>query len=861
LAQRPKFTADHSASFFTPIDFSKNANSLHPAEGQAMSSEESTDFTKHIYQIVAYGRPNSGKTCMLAALAMARDAHPDGYATVWVHDETTIPKPSGERNSWDQQDPAVARFLGRERLPAAIRELENGRLPPANAIDVPLRFLFDFTTPDGCIRRVEMIDYSGELVNPEITDGDFARQLIKHMETADGILVLAEATVTCEQAARVLHDLHKLREALSLVSDKRRKSRSDPFPVGLVYDKWDRWSRMEKFSRVEAQTELSEFLSQIPSPPHVALRNVLQAVAGEQTYFHEFVASAFGKSKRTVQNSIHGSREVEIPVCVAPLPAYGLEDPFVEVCRAADELELTRLKRATSRLSPWKLWQLSGRLGKRLASDAKRFARRFPRHLTQNKSGLELAVFATQRFRQQLAVAVCASVLVLMIVIQASFVAYDELMFAEHGPAISKPFHENDFDNVEATLPQWQRAEEFLGRFQTPIWYRWASQWRNSRKWAAEQRLAVSRRIGPALILIGIHDNLRDQLKGMKARKNELYTAIDAENALKKLDALQVPGFFPELTHQKTEVAEVLVRRYEELKKIEQITKLTNELTDCYATGNLNVAAKMLFNFSGECPQVDDLRRNFREEAPDRIQNVVTRLCDPQDKSAGNWTGATDYLNRLEANAAFLDLMGAEFRSKLSRAKDWVVKHREMTIYRDWYDDKTDMTKANLARQSGYREVVDRHEDYLKARDLKRDWRIRIDRLHFVDDGARSKTNAKLLTYCDDTPAEIVASFTGQGDNEDAIGRGEMTISGHSVDSRFTIRTTVMPTNWTFPSPGATGSVETSISALSAKQKKLSCSTQGEALQCEVFISVDPDSLPRLGHIPQPASPSELTLR
>jgi hypothetical protein len=255
----------------------------------------------------------------------------------------------------------------------------------------------------------------GRLLNPEITDGDFAKQLFKHLESADGILVLAEATVTDQQAERVLHDLHKLREALMLVSEKRRQARSDPFPVGLVYDKWDRCSRMEKFSLPEAQVELTEFMAQSPPPPHVALRNVLQAVAGESSYFREFVVSAFGKSKQAQQQTANGSVDVEIPASVSPLLSYGLEDPFVEICRAAETLELSRLTRETLRLSPWKVWQLPGRRGIQLALGAKSYARRFPRHMPQHKSGFALAALAMKRFRQQLAVAFCTVAVFLII--------------------------------------------------------------------------------------------------------------------------------------------------------------------------------------------------------------------------------------------------------------------------------------------------------------------------------------------------------------------------------------------------------------------------------------------------------------
>jgi hypothetical protein len=819
---------------------------------------------KHVYQIVTYGRPSSGKTCLLAALAMPRGAHPEGFDAIWVHDETTIPKPPGDPTSWDQQDPKVARFLGRERLPAAIREIEAGKLPPATAVDIPYRFLFDFTTPDGCIRRVEMVDYSGELVNPDITEGDFAKQLIKHMESADAILVLAEATATDEQSERVRRDLHKLREALALVSEKRRRSRSEPFPVGLVYDKWDRWSRMEKFSSPEAKIELDEFLGQKPPPPHVTLRNVLMAVAGEPEYFREFVASAFGKAQKVMLDTGNGPREVEVPASVSPLPSYGLEDPFVEVCRAADNLELNRLMRETAQLAPWKVWQLKDRAGSKLASEASAYARRFPRHMPQHKTALEIAAQATRQFSQQLVVVSCTVAALLMFSLQGAVVAYDEAMFAAHNPAITKPFNPNDFSDMQATLPKWKQAEEYLGAYQTRTWYRWASHWRHSPQWAAKQRLAVLERIGPAADMVGTYGKFKSELEGIQTRLADVTTAVEVDKLLEAIAGYQIPAGFPELEVLKATVGESLKKRIGELQGVEAYAAFRHEIDKFLESGNISEAANLLAKSGDQYPaQIETLRTNFRQGAPDLIRKRVLTLCEPLDKSANNWTGAANYLERLEANEAFLDLMGRDFRGKLTRARDWVARHQQLTRYRQWYDDKADLSKANLARLAGYREIVDRYDQFVNDTQRKRDWTIKVDRLYFQHDGAAATTNAKIYTYCDGQYAGTVSPFIGRGDFKDAEGSGSVTISGQSLNSIFSFSTKVVPTNWIGfgDDAGVSGNVQTSIAALAANPKVLNCGMSGFAIKCDVYISVDPASLPVLGNIPLPTPPSELTLR
>jgi hypothetical protein len=813
----------------------------------------------HIYQVITYGRPSSGKTCLLAALAMPRGVHPEGYDAIWVRDESTIPRPAGKPETWDQKDPAVTRFLGRERLPMAIREIESGKLPPATAIDVPFRFLFDLTTPDGCIRRVEMVDYSGELVNADITEGDFAKQLIKHMETSDAILVLAEATGSDEQADRVRRDLHKLREALALVSEKRRRSRSDPFPIGLVYDKWDRYSRMEKFSSAEAQLELTEFLAQKPPPPHVTLRNVLRAVAGDERYFREFVASAFGKAKKVSIQTANGIREQEMPVSVSPLQSYGLEDPFIEVCRAADELELFRLNREVSRLSPWKLWQLPGRLGMKVAAEAVLFSKRFPRHMPQHKSALELAALAGKRMLQQISCAAGAVAILLMMAIQGSFVAYDEAMFAFHGSAITKPFNPNDFEDSLATLPKWKRAEEYLGAFQTRTWYRFASHWRHSPILAANQRLEVLERIGPASDMIGKYDKIVAEITGIGTRAENANSASSLATLRSELTAVKIPPGFPSLELHRTKTLETVASRQEVTLIAEDFEILRSEINKLLENGNLSEVADRLAKDRSKYPkQIDELQASIRQGAPDMIAKKVMLLCD----SLNNWADATNYVTRLGANEAFLELMGNGFRGRLARAEDWISKHRNLGHYREWYNEQDNGEKQMAASEAGFSDAVSKYRQSVKSEKDPRQWVVNIDKVYFVETGALTGDTIATVTLTANQSADSVSGIVATYDNANAVGSGTVTISGQSVDSSFDLEADVAPTNWIYyEGRSVDGSESTTMRKLSTDGAVIYCSNSSRSsIICRVHVSVDKNRIPVKYLPPQPESQSELKL-
>ncbi|MEI7687727.1 MAG: hypothetical protein WCL32_22200, partial [Planctomycetota bacterium] len=142
------------------------------------------------YRFALFGRRNAGKTCILAALAMERLANPKQFACTWID----RPGPN-LLASLRATDPGAADgfTLGKKWLDRAIEQLGHCDVPPPNPNESEaFRFLFQFTTPDHRTFLVEMIDYSGELIDSNLTDTELAKRLRQHMLATDAILVLAE---------------------------------------------------------------------------------------------------------------------------------------------------------------------------------------------------------------------------------------------------------------------------------------------------------------------------------------------------------------------------------------------------------------------------------------------------------------------------------------------------------------------------------------------------------------------------------------------------------------------------------------------------------------------------------------------
>lgn len=301
------------------------------------------------YRLALYGRSGSGKTCILATLAMPRAASPDGSTCVRLH-----PDPADQAGLEGQS-------LGAAWLDAAIERLEAGAVPEQNPGTIPpdkFNLRYQFAAAEVPEFRVELFDYSGEHINPreQHDPRSFASGLRGRMETMDGLLVVVEAPRPEESGSGAAAEARWLAEAFGEVRFDR------PVPVALLVSKWDRRHELDDTTAADEAAGLAEFLDSGVAPEHTRLRDALRHAVGPANT-RAFPVSAFGGHVR------EGGGERPRP---GPLRPLGLESPFVWAAARRAKLDLEELGR---RIGPGA--GLRGLLAWHGPSDRRAFAERF----------------------------------------------------------------------------------------------------------------------------------------------------------------------------------------------------------------------------------------------------------------------------------------------------------------------------------------------------------------------------------------------------------------------------------------------------------------------------------------------------
>lgn len=301
------------------------------------------------YRFAVYGRAASGKTCILAALAMKCIAHPSKYTSTWILEPIGIERPKGEPETWSLHEKASAFHLGKLWLEKSIERLSRGELPPPNPNRAePLRYLYHFTTPDHRTYPVELIDYSGELIDPAITNDEMAQCIREHISAMDGILVLAEVPHRKDDNTYPFtNELHKLEQAFAILKNESEKGPTLDIPLALLINKWDRRSKLRYTTPENEHKELLKFLESKPEPPHKALVDALQYSVMPEN-FKVFPVSAFGEHEiaHTAEDSI-----IERPKHIAPMRPFGLEDGFIWAAQRRDIIDMAQFERGVTRKS------------------------------------------------------------------------------------------------------------------------------------------------------------------------------------------------------------------------------------------------------------------------------------------------------------------------------------------------------------------------------------------------------------------------------------------------------------------------------------------------------------------------------
>ena len=230
-----------------------------------------------VYRFALYGGAAAGKTCILAALAMPRLVHPRGYTCVWMPQLVGLPRPPGEPATWNHQDTAAAFHLGSDWLQQAKEALSRREPPKGNRNREPLRFLYDFTTPDHRTLRIELSDYSGELLDPRLTNDALATRLRHHMQDMDAILVLAEAPHQGEEHQQLAEEFHRLQQAFATLRGQMQDGSALNIPIALLINKWDRRNSSAEQNNT---CDLELFLNADPQPPQ---RTLVENLRGSVT--------------------------------------------------------------------------------------------------------------------------------------------------------------------------------------------------------------------------------------------------------------------------------------------------------------------------------------------------------------------------------------------------------------------------------------------------------------------------------------------------------------------------------------------------------------------------------------------------
>ncbi len=285
------------------------------------------------FRLALYGRSDSGKTCILAALAMPLAPHPRGTTCTRLYPDPT----SGKTRH-------AAQVAGYEWVEAAIGQIKEGKMPELNPQERPAgRVLrYGFTAEDVPEFRVELFDYTGELVNPlEHKDPKkLASVLLKHLRTIDGLLMLVEAPRGGGYDSTQASEIRLLAEAFAELKTDRE------VPIALLITKWDRCSDLKDAALKDESDRLTAFLNSGAVPELSKLRDAIRNTAGAANT-RAFAVSAFGG---------HVQRDGHDYPADGALQAFGLECPFIWVAARGDAHDLHALDREVEAMRSFWGW-------------------------------------------------------------------------------------------------------------------------------------------------------------------------------------------------------------------------------------------------------------------------------------------------------------------------------------------------------------------------------------------------------------------------------------------------------------------------------------------------------------------------
>lgn len=780
-------------------------------------------------KLAVYGRRSSGKTCILTALAMSRLANPRGYSCLWISDHANCPQMDGDAGR-SPDDPLLARWRGKEMLVEQCERLRRGELPVATELRQPLRLLYQFTKSEGegdvsgdwtaeaATFFTELIDYSGELINPD-NDTSFADTLMAHLQDCDGLLILAEATTTVEQNERLHSHLELLRQVLPAVAERRRKQNAGPFPIALLLNKWDRMvdaSQLTPLMRDAARPDLSEsergrtrqeiagildasldrFFRQSPPVPQLALASELEAVAGGKAWFRTFCVSALGPC---ISHTARDGSVSERPVELYPLGSYGLEDPFVWLAQVSDTLGLQRIESAADNLRPWHVQALADGTLPRLVRQHERLARLYsaPHKFPARLAGLRSRLL--QWFAGVSAIALSSATVLLMLSVMLLTAWLDSRQWSRFGPLLDAADTQSATPVSKAGLLE---AESWVGVYAYPGWKRFLSYLLvQPQADAAKFHASVKER----LQAMESEERLVERIAELEKQAGELTEWTLADRKLADLRELQVPTSFKQALERQQQSIAAVENRVMLLKHGEEYLKLQAELDRLLQQSSVVEAGRVVTR----CPdtaQQTQLRNRFSSHAPRVMSGAVRNFLQ---RSIPDFTAAVNLVQNYRTQLG--GLLDAEQLEALCGLWD---KH--ISELRDYYYYgqcvRNPLNVATLTEyltqtgSAGFRAaVIQKQLKYLAWMKEPRDWKVEVSRLvinyhngSFVnnpDVTTRLLTETEFLTSSKVEDMPVGTAITGLSSR----------LQGLAPEARITLRVAFLVDYVTYSSSTALG--------------------------------------------------------
>lgn len=304
------------------------------------------------YKFCLYGQSESGKTCLLATVAMGAIGHAGGLTAERL--PVTVPKPLGSGKKNRAERDALALHQGKEWIDEAVKRLEEGGIPKGTPPDDLDREVdFKLGSPGRGDVYLRMIDYAGELIDPEIESsrGGASEKLKRHLEKSDGFLILVETPTGGDKSQiseKVKDAIRPLREAFSSLNNKKDMI---GVPIAVALTKWDRLSRIDFDNPTKEKEKLQAFLSGNEQLESLArtIANTMEEQSADLSAAIQigvpvgncmvFPVSAFGLSERREEGGL--KKELPIKGLVRP---FNILSPLIWLAGRKDQLDAEKFE-------------------------------------------------------------------------------------------------------------------------------------------------------------------------------------------------------------------------------------------------------------------------------------------------------------------------------------------------------------------------------------------------------------------------------------------------------------------------------------------------------------------------------------